>query len=43
MVSLWCWGKDTYFDKKKLSVNKQLTQLNNKGKFEFIDTKTKNS
>jgi phage integrase len=35
--------KDIYFDKKILSVNKQLTQLNNKGKFEFSDTKTKDS
>ena len=35
--------KDIYFDKRILSVNKQLTQLNNKGKFEFSDTKTKDS
>ena len=32
-----------FFDKKVLSVNKQLTQLNNKSKFEFSDTKTKDS
>lgn len=35
--------KDIYFDKKILSVNKLLTQLNNKGKFEFSDTKNKDS
>lgn len=35
--------KDIYFDKRILSINKQLTQLNNKGKFEFSDTKTKDS
>lgn len=35
--------KDIYFDKRILSVNKKLTQLNNKGKFEFSDTKTKDS
>ena len=35
--------KDIYFDKRILSVTKQLTQLNNKGKFEFSDTKTKDS
>lgn len=35
--------KDIYFDKKVLSVNKQITQLNNHTKFEFSDTKTKDS
>ena len=35
--------KDIYFDKKVLSVNKQITQLNNRTKFEFSDTKTKDS
>ena len=33
--------KDIYFDKKVLSVNKQITQLNNRTKFEFSDTKIK--
>lgn len=31
--------KDIYFDKKVLSVNKQITQRNNRIKFEFSDTK----
>ena len=36
--------KDIYLiDKKILSVNKQITQLNNHTKFEFSDTKTKDS
>ena len=35
--------KDIYFDKKVLSVNKQITQLNNRTKFEFSDTKIKDS
>ena len=35
--------KDIYFDKEVLSVNKQITQLNNRTKFEFSDTKTKDS
>ncbi len=35
--------KDIYFDKRILSVNKTLTQLNNKGNFEFSNTKTKDS
>ena len=35
--------KDIYFDKKVLSVNKPITQLNNRTKFEFSDTKTKDS
>lgn len=35
--------KDIYFDKRILSVNKPLTQLNNKGNFEFSNTKTKDS
>lgn len=35
--------KDIYFDKKVLSVNKQITQLNNLKAFEFSDTKTKDS
>ncbi|MBE6149500.1 MAG: site-specific integrase [Firmicutes bacterium] len=35
--------KDIYFDKKVLSVNKQITQLNNRTTFEFSDTKTKDS
>ena len=35
--------KDIYFDKKVLSVNKQITQLNNRTMFEFSDTKTKDS
>ena len=33
--------KDIYFDKKVLSVNKQITQRNNRVKFEFSDTKTR--
>ena len=33
--------KDIYFDKKVLSVNKQITQRNNRVKFEFSDTKIK--
>ena len=35
--------KDIYFDKKVLSVNKQITQRNNRVKFEFSDTKTNES
>lgn len=35
--------KDIYFDKKVLSVNKQITQRNNRIKFEFSDTKTRDS
>lgn len=35
--------KDIYFDKKVLSVNKQITQQNNRVKFEFSDTKTRDS
>ena len=35
--------KDIYFDKKVLSVNKQITQRNNRVKFEFSDTKTRDS
>lgn len=35
--------KDIYFDIKVLSVNKQLTQRNNHVKFEFSDTKTRDS
>ena len=35
--------KDIYFDKKVLSVNKQITQRNNSLKFEFPDTKTSDS
>ena len=35
--------KDIYFDKKVLSINKQITQRNNRVKFEFSDTKTRNS
>lgn len=33
--------KDIYFDKKVLSVNKQITQRNNRVKVKFSDTKTK--
>lgn len=33
--------KDIYFDKKVLSVNKQITQRNNRVKFEFSNTKTR--
>lgn len=35
--------KDIYFDKRILSVNKQITQRNSRAKFEFADTKTKDS
>ena len=35
--------KDIYFNKKVLSVNKQITQRNNRVKFEFSDTKTRDS
>ena len=35
--------KDIYFDKKVLSVNKQITQRNNRVNFEFSDTKTRDS
>lgn len=35
--------KAIYFDKKVLSVNKQITQRNNRVKFEFSDTKTRDS
>lgn len=35
--------KDIYFDKKVLSVNKQIVQRNNRVKFEFSDTKTRDS
>ena len=35
--------KDIYFDKKILSVNKQITQLNNYTTFEFSNKKTKDS
>ena len=35
--------KDIYFDKKVLSVNKQITQRNNCLKFEFSDTKTRDN
>lgn len=35
--------KDIYFDKKALSVNKQITQLYNRKGFEFSDTKTRDS
>lgn len=35
--------KDIYFDKKVLSVNKQITQRNNRVKLEFSDTKIRNS
>ena len=35
--------KDIYFDKKVLSVNKQIMQRNNRVKFEFSDTKTRDS
>lgn len=35
--------RDIYFDKKILSVNKQITQRNNRTKFEFADTKTRDS
>ena len=35
--------KDIYFDKKILSVNKQITQRNNCVKFEFSNTKTRDS
>lgn len=35
--------KDIYFDKKVLSVNKQITHRNNCLKFEFSDTKTMDS
>ena len=35
--------KNIYFDKKVLSVNKQITQRNNRLKFEFSDTKTRDS
>lgn len=34
---------DIYFDKKVLSFNKQKTQRNNRVKFEFSDTKTRDS
>ncbi|MBP3444870.1 MAG: tyrosine-type recombinase/integrase [Bacilli bacterium] len=32
-----------YFDKKVVSVNKQIIQRNNRVKFEFSDTKTRDS
>ena len=35
--------KDIHFDKKILSVNKQITQLNTRTLFEFSDTKTRDS
>ena len=35
--------KDIYFDSKVLSVNKQKTQLNTRTRFEFSDTKTRDS
>ena len=35
--------KDIYFDKKVLSINKQITQRNNRVKFEFSDTKPRDS
>ena len=35
--------KDIYFDHKVLSVNKQITQLNTRTRFEFTDTKTRDS
>ena len=35
--------KDIYFDKTISLVNKRLTQLNDKGKIEFSDAKTKDS
>jgi len=35
--------KDIYFDKKILYVNKEITQQNNRVKFEFSDTKTRDS
>ena len=41
--SFYLTWKDIYFDKKVLSVNKQITQRNNRVKFEFSDTKTRDS
>lgn len=35
--------RDIYIDKKILSVNKQITQRNNRTKFEFADIKTRDS
>ena len=35
--------KDIYFDKKVLSVNKKITQRNNRVKFKFSDTKIRAS
>ena len=35
--------KDIYFDKRILSVNKQITQLNSRKGFEFSDSKTRES
>ena len=35
--------RDIYFEKRVLSVNKQITQCNSRHKFEFSDTKTKDS
>ena len=35
--------RDIYFDKRILSVNKQITQLNNTHDYRFSDTKTKDS
>ena len=35
--------KDIHFNKKVISVNKQITQVNNRQKFEFSDTKTRDS
>lgn len=35
--------KDISFDKKLLSANKQIAQRNNRIKFEFSDTKTRDS
>lgn len=35
--------KNIYFDKKVLSFNKQIIQRNNRVKFEFLDTKIKDS
>lgn len=35
--------KDIYFDKKVLSVKKQIVQRNNRVQFEFSDTKTRDS
>ena len=37
------FNPEEYFDKKVLSVNKQITQRNNRVKFEFSDTKTRDS